>query len=89
MDQNNIAVGERAMKYETDDVYDTVVIGVGANASHSHCVIIGNGLDSDYEYQVKVGNSEYNKSRKMTPEEFKDLQSAIIDMFKATITHAA
>ena len=59
---------------------NNVVIGVGSNSTHDNCIIIGTELTSDYDYQVKVGNSVYNKSREMTVDEFKDLYGAICDI---------
>lgn len=86
MVENCITVGERAMEY-AKDVRNTIVIGVGSNASHDNCVIIGNYLNSDYEYQIKVGNTEFDKSKKMTEDEFNELHTAIVNMLDATMNY--
>ena len=79
---NNIAIGGDAGQSITV-VKDNVIIGSGSDSAYDHCILIGPHLTSDYEYQVKVGNSVYSKEKKMTPEEFVELKDVLTALVKS------
>lgn len=56
----------------------TIVIGRSCidGDVHKHCIIIGNGLNSDHDYQIKIGSSVVEVSRTMTREEFEVVHQA-------------
>ena len=60
--------------------YNTL-IGMGNDDNgYSHVVLIGNNLVAEHNYQVKIGNSMYNKERKMSEEEWQELFTNIAKM---------
>lgn len=61
-----------------------VILGLGSTSQYDHCVLIGAGLKSDQDYQVKIGNSQVQVSREMTPSEFSEIFRAMVQLTDAS-----
>lgn len=61
--------------------HDNVLIGQGTNDNgYSNVILIGQDISADYDYQVKVGNTTYNKEREMTRKEWIQLSNSIKEL---------
>ena len=77
-----VFIGYKAGEFVTSERMNTLIGAKTKTNGHSYCVIIGTEIGCDYDYQVKVGNSEIAAYRQMTPEEFLELQGAIRELIE-------
>ena len=56
---------------------NSILIGHNNTCNHNNCILIGRGLTSTADNQIRMGNSEVNCVRKMTQYEFDQLRKVL------------
>ena len=55
----------------------SILIGYDIKCMHDNCILIGSGLVSDREFQIKIGNREVQVSRDLCDDEWNDLMTEL------------